>query len=331
MRLLRGRRMRGLPNLIIQPGLFRLLLALAVVVSHISRLDIGRIAVLLFFYLSGYWVALIWQTRFAARGPMAFYASRWLRIMPLYWLVLAALWLTGATVGLPQIALIDIANATSDPLGISWSLGIELQFYLALPFLFSAMAGRGAPLWLAASLCIAAAAWVAAPIWGVTSIAQYLPPFLLGVLTYTKAWRPTDSVANASLAAFAVASVALAVLPVTASFLDKTLADPFDRDIFSFLWMLPLLPYVAASLHRKSTPFDRHLGNLSYPLYLIHYPMIVAFATLGAGPQWRLAAAFAAIIVSIIVYWLADRPFERLRLRLTETPSTPPALPARHH
>jgi len=46
------------------PGLFRFLLALAVVVSHLSKLDIGRMAVLLFFFLSGYWVSKIWITKF---------------------------------------------------------------------------------------------------------------------------------------------------------------------------------------------------------------------------------------------------------------------------
>ena len=38
--------------------------------------------------------------------------------------------------------------------------------------------------------------------------------------------------------------------------------------------MIPLLPYVARSLTVKSSKLDRHLGNLSYPLYLVHLPLI---------------------------------------------------------
>ena len=38
------------------PGLLRLTLALFVVVSHLTRYEIGRPAVFVFFMLSGYWV-----------------------------------------------------------------------------------------------------------------------------------------------------------------------------------------------------------------------------------------------------------------------------------
>jgi peptidoglycan/LPS O-acetylase OafA/YrhL len=69
-----------------RPGLFRLFLAVLVVVSHLSRFDVGRIAVLLFFFLSGFWIANIWDTKFNGE-PIRFYLARTLRIYPLYWLV----------------------------------------------------------------------------------------------------------------------------------------------------------------------------------------------------------------------------------------------------
>ncbi|HEX5264198.1 MAG TPA: hypothetical protein VFW13_11760, partial [Phenylobacterium sp.] len=54
----------GLAIFVVAPGAFRLILAAAVAVSHVSRLDIGRLAVLLFFFLSGYWTARIWAEKF---------------------------------------------------------------------------------------------------------------------------------------------------------------------------------------------------------------------------------------------------------------------------
>ena len=38
------------------PGVIRLILAALVMFSHMSRFQVGRIGVLLFFFLSGYWV-----------------------------------------------------------------------------------------------------------------------------------------------------------------------------------------------------------------------------------------------------------------------------------
>src|SRR4051794_30382532 len=75
-------------SLVMPPGAFRLLLAGLVVASHITHFDIGRIAVLLFFYLSGYWVTKVWVEKFGQRHMLRFYAARYLRIAPLYLLVM---------------------------------------------------------------------------------------------------------------------------------------------------------------------------------------------------------------------------------------------------
>ena len=84
-------RIVGVRGLVLPPGLFRLLLAAAVLLSHLSRFDVGRLAVLLFFYLSGYWVTRVWQAKFGPRATLRFYAARYLRIAPLYLLTLTPL------------------------------------------------------------------------------------------------------------------------------------------------------------------------------------------------------------------------------------------------
>ena len=50
------------------PGFFRLFLAAAVVVSHLSNLEIGRPAVFAFFALSGFWVMRMYDEKYAASG-----------------------------------------------------------------------------------------------------------------------------------------------------------------------------------------------------------------------------------------------------------------------
>ena len=50
----------------------------------------GYLGVDLFFVLSGYWVTRIYRSEFDGRRWLTFYLSRWLRIAPLYYIVLLA-------------------------------------------------------------------------------------------------------------------------------------------------------------------------------------------------------------------------------------------------
>ena len=78
-------------------GLLRLILACAVVIAHsapIPGLPLlgGGLAVKVFFIVSGFYMALILSEKYQHRpnGRWLFYSNRFLRIYPLYWLVLAA-------------------------------------------------------------------------------------------------------------------------------------------------------------------------------------------------------------------------------------------------
>ncbi len=77
-------------QLILSPGMFRLVLALLVLLSHISRLQSGRIAVVLFFLLSGFWVSSLWLRKERQAHILRFYANRFLRIWPIYFIVAMA-------------------------------------------------------------------------------------------------------------------------------------------------------------------------------------------------------------------------------------------------
>ena len=70
------------------PGAVRLLLAAVVVVSHLSAINLGRPAVMIFFMISGFWVTRAWQEW--AGGTTGFMASRFLRIYPLFLFVALA-------------------------------------------------------------------------------------------------------------------------------------------------------------------------------------------------------------------------------------------------
>jgi peptidoglycan/LPS O-acetylase OafA/YrhL len=303
-------------GLVVPPGAFRLILAAAVVVSHLSRLDIGRLAVLVFFYLSGYWTARIWDEKFAGRQTLWFYAARYLRIAPLYLLAVAAAALAlGRALHPENLALLGVATTRRDPIAVAWSLDIELQFYLILPLVMGLALRLSARWMLAAAVVVSVIGFWLQAQFGVVTAAKYAPAFVLGVVTFTGRWRPDARTANLSLTAFLAISLFTAFTP----FFDKRVPDPFDRDIYGLFWLLPLLPWVARSLTIRSSRLDRHLGNLSYPLYLVHWPVIALILPhVGHGLPARLAAAGAAAALAVALYVLVGRPIDAWRVRVTE-------------
>jgi peptidoglycan/LPS O-acetylase OafA/YrhL len=303
-------------SVVLPPGAFRLVLAAAVVVSHVSHFDIGRLAVLLFFYLSGYWTARIWSEKFAGSDALRFYAARYLRIAPLYLLAMvSAALLRGLPVHVENLTLFGVASTGRDPTGVSWSLDVELQFYMLLPFVAAFIAS--APGWASTVLALGVGAlgcWLGAH-YGLITVLKYLPAFAFGSMTYAKAWKPSLKASHLSLLAFAAMTVFTAFTP----FLDKRKLAPFDEDIWSFFWMLPLLPYVARSLTVRSTKLDRHLGNLSYPLYLTHFATIAVLHTrFGDAATVKLLAIGLSCVVALCAYVLLDRPIDHWRVQLTE-------------
>lgn len=306
-----------MPRLILPPGAFRLVLAAAVMASHLSGYDVGRLAVILFFCLSGYWTARIWDEKFTDGGVVRFYASRYLRIAPLFFLAtLSAAWVRGMDLGLVNLTLLGLASAPSaqDPTQVSWSLDIELQFYLLLPLILPLI--RANPGMAVVASVVACAAGVGLEAWtGAVTVLKYMPAFVLGAVTHVVRYQPSERAAHLSLIAFA----ALTALAVLTPFFRKDTPDPFDRDLFALVWCLPLLPYAARSLMIRSSPVDRDLGNLSYPLYLFHPAVIfVGHDIFGRGLPAKVAIVLLASVAALAVYRYVDRPLDKVRALLTD-------------
>jgi peptidoglycan/LPS O-acetylase OafA/YrhL len=304
------------------PGAFRLLLAVLVLISHASRVDVGRFAVLLFFLLSGYWVRRIYQSEFDDRKWLTFYISRWLRIAPLYFIVaLAAAFARQLPLGWENLTILGIATTLHDPTGVSWSLDVELQFYLLAPLAFRLARRPG--LFAAAVAVLAVIGWWVKARFGIVTVFMYLPAFACGALVAQTGWRPERKVALASLAGFLAITALILLIPATGAYLNKEKPHLLDDDLFGMLWALPLVPYVAASLWSRSGPRDRDVGNWSYPLYLVHYPLI-ALAVAHGHTKW--IGVGLAPVVALALYYGPDRFFERLRraiIRGAWKPTTP--------
>ncbi len=221
----------------------------------LARLDFG---VAVFFLLSGFllfrpWV-LSWFGEAQAVNTRSYAIRRLLRILPLYWLVLAIVLLavpanhamSGVTITL-NVALLQVyvPNALPQALTQAWSLATEASFYVALPLIAwlarrvalrpsasGAQVRAGTALALLAVLSLAGTAFVAVA----RAPGSPLPEASGFWLPYTIAW-------------FAI-GMALALLQVAAS---KGALPRLTRPLASLgpylgtCWTVALLAYLLAA------------------------------------------------------------------------------------
>lgn len=312
------------------PGGFRLILALLVVLSHLSAFGLGRPAVMLFFMLSGYWVPRMYQLQYRFTTPVwIFYVSRLLRV----WLPFVAAFLTNFILhqflGEPQpadvlwgLGLLGLASTHKDLVGTAWSLDIEIQFYLLVPVLwttleYSARKGTiGRMLWVLAVLTTIG--WYLQIAHGLWTVLSYLPPFVIGMLIWLKKPQVSATNAIASLAIFMFSGILVLLIPYLRPFLISRIPAPFELDWFGMAWVMLLIPFVIWNLQQKSSARDMHLGNFSFALYVTHWP-VIAFLKLFVGPldfQEKLVALIVIAMVAVAFYVGVDRPSEHLRRKL---------------
>ncbi len=152
--------MVGIERLRVIPQLdsFRFFAVLLVIISHwvpnnkINLIPNGYIGVYFFFVLSGFLISanLLIQKNAILQGKSSFgrelkifYARRTLRIFPLYFFVILAIYLLNSFIFqgkvlwylfyLPNILMFK-TNYWPESLSHFWSLGVEEQFYLICPF-----------------------------------------------------------------------------------------------------------------------------------------------------------------------------------------------------
>ncbi|HXC02391.1 MAG TPA: acyltransferase [Opitutaceae bacterium] len=130
---------------------------------YAHQFEAGWCGVDLFFVLSGFLIGgILLDKRNSPRLARVFYARRALRIMPLYYLLLAVIFLRLAHVSqtfsfsVYPLFLSNLAYAMTNqwnwpPLNVTWSLAVEEQFYLFAPWFVRAISPRKLP-WILLSL-----------------------------------------------------------------------------------------------------------------------------------------------------------------------------------
>jgi peptidoglycan/LPS O-acetylase OafA/YrhL len=290
-------------------GVLRLFLALSVVSGHAASNAFGLppvpafFAVNFFFIISGFYMAMVLNEKYVDRSTLgAFYKNRVLRLFPVYFVGL----LIGIVVALPAImeffstltawgkvffvavnALIvgqdlsyivcipTVDGGCAYPTALTinppaWSLAVELGFYLIAPFIVRSPRRTflfvmvGAVYLLAISFLVFPTPDLGViPQQNLTAFNYYFYPssflfFGLGALSY----QLSKGIAKPHWWAGVLLFVVL--IPTTTNM-------PFWQPLVFAL----AIPVLFAYTKRNRT--DRLIGELSYPVYILHFPILVGF------------------------------------------------------
>lgn len=335
----------------VEPGAFRLFLAMIVFVHHFSSFAMGAYAVYVFFVLSGFWLHTMWTERYShTRRPyLTYMTSRVWRLAPVMVLVSALTIPLLLAMGIPasevlkdnpfhlafsSTFLLGYTLLEYAPVGSAWSLDIEMQFYVLVPFLAVLLVrGWRWPMLAGAVLVSATGAWLFGT---AVVLPKYAVFFMAGMVAAQSNLRPSKSLAVATFL-----SVPVVLVLVTLSPWREALWGGASASEFHHTWGPPLnavlalvtVPFAIYTVRQNSDATDRMFADLSYIVYLTHWIAMQWFFTFAGRPfQERLlvaAACFAAVpLVSWLIWQLYDKPLNRLRARWVsarEVPAAPPA------
>jgi len=287
-------------------GSFRLGLALVVVLFHLGLLDgtpvpgLGLAAVQVFFVISGFYMAMVLTTTYREQPVRVFYASRLLRLLPVFLVTAAiALWLQADALAalagiLPaqSIAAMVVTNVTmlGTDLAVAfclpttyagcvpppalpivppaWSIGPEVAFYLAAPFLVRSLRG-------AAVVTVAGAVYL-----HLTGSIVY-PVSGLPFVATTGAEQLRYAFFGASIVYFGLGAAGFHLargrtpVRVLPALLIVALVLPIPTIVPGpvALALAVFVPWLFGRTQRWRA--DRFVGELSYPVYLVHAPVFL--------------------------------------------------------
>jgi peptidoglycan/LPS O-acetylase OafA/YrhL len=326
------------------PGIFRLFLAIMVMVHHSLPLRLGSWAVDVFFILSGYWITRMWDSRYSRTqmSYVTFVVSRWWRLAPVFFVCLAiGLSSTVILRGPGILVLLDrptwwirqLAIAGSSDAGRilppTWSLDVEMQFYILAPLLIYCFKRLGlrARWFLIAGLSIIPSVFFfrGTPV-DTARVGLFGGFFLAGTALALSDWVADrlTAIGGGILLVGGTISLALFTPVRTGIWCDGsfgTLPTPWVSSWWIVAALL-IVPFVSRNVHVPSSTFDRVLGNLAYPLYLFHWiprEWYYRLCETNSSSLVRAGLLVANFTVAIggatLILLLVDQPIDRLRAK----------------
>jgi peptidoglycan/LPS O-acetylase OafA/YrhL len=306
------------------------------VLPGVELFAVASLGVNVFFVLSGFLIGGIIVDEHERRGFLgSFYRRRAARILPIYFTVVAAAFVAdAATAGqpwadrllAPWVYLLFLTNFALAELGKTglllnptWSLAVEEQFYLAMPFLVMLTPRRLLPLVLAA-LCVVALVlrwlWISDIAAIEVLLVCRMDSLLIGVGAALLHRRAKLAPQAQALLATALAPLALVlVLNVVAREVSGVIA-PTAFATTTALLMLAAINGAAVGDALRA-PWLLFFGEISYGLYLIHEPfrILLTGALLGKTVFQpgldRIPVSLLALALAVAAATVSWRRFER--------------------
>lgn len=361
-------------------GALRIFLAVSVVIWHIparsfNLVDAG-VSVLLFFIISGFYMAMVVTEKYGARSEAGwrgrFYASRFFRLFPAYLVMVAVftstlllspkrhfpinatgqpLWssiviivlnlaIVGQDIFQTFVNSLDFHEtnalaarvASAMPpgffdnrfivVGQAWSLASELLFYLLAPFVVRSPLRIA--LALAASLLVR---WglvfvlgFSSEVWGYNFFPATLCLFLMGSLAYhfyARVGTRPDARVIGALIGSAIALFSLWSIWRYGGVLLINRITGYDtpRLWIAYAAFALALPFLFA--WSRTSRVDRWIGELSYPLYVVH-GLVLGFIfghfhRPGSDVAWDVCAIAISLAAAAVLFLLVDRPVDAWR------------------
>jgi peptidoglycan/LPS O-acetylase OafA/YrhL len=298
----------------------------------------GDVGVVIFFCLSGFLITniLLRADDGSDRGLIlkAFYARRFLRIFPIYYLAVAAAALLGYEPVRDNLARLLTYSLNVPGLGLStdlgaashlWSLSVEEQFYIIWPIVLLTVPRQYLK-------------WTLAAI--VASSVVYKMALALTGADYAAIFRPitgsADSLALGALVAVVRTEgvrvpVRLAVIGVVAAVIVTAyrMANPIDAfytgalpfAVVQFLVIaLASAAVIGFFVDSKSRvgdalghPILEGIARISYGLYLYHFFVPLALSGLVGGPLLSLVSVVLTFALATVSWVVIERPLLSLK------------------
>ena len=321
----------------------RALAVLSVLLFHFEYLDGGFVGVDIFFVISGFLITKIINDAVNA-GTLSitdFYIRRIRRIFPALFVVYAAVAIFAIYycfsyeadfIGKALLSSVFFvsnifflrnsgyfdADAIVNPLLHTWSLSVEEQFYIVLPWLIIALGGlamwvRHAALSAIALISFAAACYMA---YADQSTAFYSMQyrgweFLAGSLLAVGA---IPAIKSQRMAEYAGAA-GLALIIASVAILSKEHTFPGHGALAPCLGAA-LIIYSGAGWGTRvsrflSTPPMRFIGLISYSLYLWHYPIRIVYGHIWGKPseEAKVLLILLSVCLATLSWRFIEKPF----------------------
>ncbi len=205
---------------------------------------------------------------------------------------------------------------------MAWSLALEIYFYAIAPFIARRPAGQIAALFGLSLAARIIAAWfgVVADPFSYRFFPFELALFLAGVLAY-KGWAASREIWDRPGTGQRILALSVPVVLLTYPWI---LGGWSDNHFFSppRIFALALLAVGLPAIHgwTRNSRFDRSIGELSYPLYLVHLlvmGLLSGVVLLKHDATMRtIAVAFVSLVVAWAVAHTIDQRIEAWRRKI---------------